>query len=423
MSLKMKNWKFTQVFGNQENFEKNLNEDITSIEFTDSGNYLLIGDNIGRLIIFKKFKNEKRTFCEYNYMNEIKLSYNKKNIFNAKFQEYINNLKVLPKQIKGELFLISSDNKIKLLKLKKKNISNSKNFEKENKNTQNKKKPKNLQKNPKTNEIAIISLKREFPDFHKNSINSISLSTDGERFLTSDDFKILLWDLENTKISYSLKNIDSNLTELKEIITKTEFSPKNDFSFIYGTSKGDLFLNDLRQKMDLKNSKKFSEEKSDLSYFSKISKFCSDLKFGKNGDKVFMRDFLGVKIWDLKMDKKPLLNFELISNNKKLTDFYKNDCSCEKFDLSLSKNNDFLLTGNFDNKFHIYDFEKNSNFQYNVGFSKKTSFIEIKKNYLFNDKSGFDFKKKILKTAWDPVSSSLVVASRNCLFFYNSKIY
>ena len=425
MSLKPKKWKFTQVFGNSSKLEKNSNEDITSIEFTNSGNYLLIGDNIGRLIIFKKYKNEKRSFCEYSYLNEIKLSsYNKKNIFNAKYQEFINNLKVLPKQSKNELFLITNDNKIKLLKLKTKKIS-----QKENKNIINRQnKLKNEQFNDKKflhhKEIAKIELKREFPDFHKNSINSISLSLDGERFLSSDDFSILLWDLENTKISYNLKNIDSNIKICDEIITKSEFSNKNDYSFIFGTSKGDVYLNDLRQKMDLRNSKIFSEEKKkNFNYFSKITKFVSDLKFGVENDTVYIRDFLSIKIWDLKMDKKPILNFELFPYKKKITDFYNNDCICEKFDLSLSQKNNFLLTGNFDNKFHIYDFEKNINLQYKVSFNKKTKIRNVDKNFFFDENEKFfDFKKKILKTAWNPGNNSIVVASGNCLFFYNSKI-
>lgn len=62
--------KFQQLFGSQENVDSALDEDLISVlKYDPSGEYLALGDNSGRVIIFKNSKcaNGK----EYEYMTEV----------------------------------------------------------------------------------------------------------------------------------------------------------------------------------------------------------------------------------------------------------------------------------------------------------------------------------------------------------------
>ncbi len=53
MSSNKTNWRFTQVFGDETTVERVTEEDvITSIAYDKTGNFLSLGDNAGRLIIF-----------------------------------------------------------------------------------------------------------------------------------------------------------------------------------------------------------------------------------------------------------------------------------------------------------------------------------------------------------------------------------
>ena len=45
----------------------------------------------------------------------------------------------------------------------------------------------------------------------------------------------------------------------------------------------------------------------------------------------------------------------------KLCDFYENDCIFDKFDMSLSNDQNYMLTGIYDNKFHVCDMSGNIN--------------------------------------------------------------
>lgn len=60
------------------------------------------------------------------------------------------------------------------------------------------------------------------------------------------------------------------------------------------------------------------------------------------------------------MPNKPLNVTTLYEPLKsKLCDFYENDCIFDKFDLSISGNSKYYMSGIFDNKFHICDMEGN----------------------------------------------------------------
>lgn len=90
---------------------------------------------------------------------------------------------------------------------------------------------------------------RNFKNGHKYNINAISMSPDGENFISADDLTVNLWNLENNICAYNL--IDVKPTDeggcLNEVITSVEFHPRRPETFVYSSSRGYMSLCDLRQ--------------------------------------------------------------------------------------------------------------------------------------------------------------------------------
>jgi serine/threonine-protein phosphatase 2A regulatory subunit B len=84
---------------------------------------------------------------------------------------------------------------------------------------------------------------------HEYNINSLSLCPDGEHFLSADDLRINLWNVEESKVVYSLIDMKpKNIEELDEVITHCEFHPLLSDTLVYTTSKGFIHICDLRVK-------------------------------------------------------------------------------------------------------------------------------------------------------------------------------
>ena len=153
------------------------------------------------------------------------------------------------------------------------------------------------------------SLKRTFANLHVHHVNSVSISLNGEHFISSDDLAIYLWDLENPDKSFVLVDIKpEKMEELNEVITTTVFSPHNDYNLAYGTSKSVVKVLDNREKSLLTNTGISFEDpssKKNKNFFTEIITSISDLKFTNDGNTILSRDFLTTKIWDLRMNSQP----------------------------------------------------------------------------------------------------------------------
>ena len=90
--------------------------------------------------------------------------------------------------------------------------------------------------------------RRTYANAHAYHINSISVNSDGETFISSDDLRINLWNLNIQDQSFNIVDIKpTNMEELTEVITAAEFHPVQCNSFMYASSKGTIKLSDMRQ--------------------------------------------------------------------------------------------------------------------------------------------------------------------------------
>jgi serine/threonine-protein phosphatase 2A regulatory subunit B len=108
---------------------------------------------------------------------------------------------------------------------------------------------------------------------HRYHIHSISLNSDGEHFLSSDEFRITLWNLNISNEGFStvfnpihspslelfvmfvfgfcegvVDTTPETLESLREVITAAEFHPQHCNIFVYSTSRGNLYCADMRQR-------------------------------------------------------------------------------------------------------------------------------------------------------------------------------
>lgn len=86
-----------------------------------------------------------------------------------------------------------------------------------------------------------------YANAHAYHINSISVNSDGETFISADDLRINLWNLNIQDQSFNIVDIKpANMEELTEVITAAEFHPQSCNWFMYASSKGTIKLADMR---------------------------------------------------------------------------------------------------------------------------------------------------------------------------------
>lgn len=90
--------------------------------------------------------------------------------------------------------------------------------------------------------------RKTYANAHAYHINSISVNSDGETFISSDDLRINLWNLNIQDQSFNIVDIKpANMEELTEVITAAEFHPVSCNWFMYASSKGTIKLADMRE--------------------------------------------------------------------------------------------------------------------------------------------------------------------------------
>lgn len=408
-------WQFCQVFG--EPGEEITEVDIVSaVEFDSTGEFLAAGDRGGRVVIFQRVESED-TPCEYKFFAEFQSHEPEFDYLKSlEIEEKINKIKWCNSYNDAHYLLTTNDKTIKLWKVYDKPT---------------------YERPPRTNPTATngkltlptIRRSREkqktavprkiYANAHAYHINSISLNTDGETYISADDLRINLWNLEISDQSFNVVDIKpANMEELTEVITAAEFHPVNCQYLMYSSSKGTIKLGDLRQSALCDNyAKRFEEEEdpASKSFFSEIIASISDIKFSRDGRYILSRDYLTLKLWDINKEDKPVKTIRIHDYLKsKLCDLYENDCIFDKFECTLSKTGDHLLTGSYHNYFNIYDIQGDREDALRIKLGRGPS--RKSDNELNAD--NIDFTRKVLHVAWHPQNDIVAVATNNNLYLY-----
>lgn len=429
-------WKFTQCFGDKAEIEDVTEADIISaVEFNDNGDYLATGDKGGRVVLFEKNENKKAT--EYKFFTEFQSHEPEFDYLKSlEIEEKINKIKWCRSTNSAHFLLSTNDKTIKLWKVFEKSlkvVSETSVSEDQPLTSSSLQLPKLTM-----HDSVVAALPRKiYANAHAYHISSISINSDGETFLSADDLRINLWNLNISNQSFNVVDIKPvNMEDLTEVITAAEFHPLHCNVFMYSCSKGTIKLCDMRQSALCDKYAKIFEEPEDATtknFFSEIISSISDVKFSRDGRYILSRDYLTLKLWDINMDNQPVKTIHVHDYLKsKLCDLYENDFIFDKFECTFSGDGSYALTGSYHNYFNIYDM--NGNGQNDAllqadknSFKAKRIITNAKNKNSAKGKNGkaqeinadmLDFNRKILHASWHPYENTIAVAATNNLFIF-----
>ncbi|EHK16357.1 WD40-repeat-containing domain protein [Trichoderma compactum] len=472
-------WKFTQCFGDKGDVEDITEADIIStVEFDHTGNYLATGDKGGRVVLFER--NETKKSCEYKFHTEFQSHEPEFDYLKSlEIEEKINKIKWCRRQNASHYLLSTNDKTIKLWKVFEKSLK----VVAENNlshdvtpggpvggggglralpTTQQFRNAADLKLPRLTHHDTVVAAvpRRTYANAHAYHINSISVNSDGETFISSDDLRINLWNLNIQDQSFNIVDIKpANMEELTEVITAAEFHPISCNWFMYASSKGTIKLADMRESALCDQHAKLFEQEEDpssRSFFSEIISSISDVRFSYDGRYVLSRDYLTVKIWDINMERQPVKTIPIHEHLRpRLCDTYENDSIFDKFEVVFSGDAKNVMTGSYNNNFMIYPSDPDKEVE--VVLQADKSAFKAKKVGVptpinsstsptaanggkkggsragspaggaqgqrmrkETDADQIDFNKKILHMSWHPFEDSIAIAATNNLFVFSA---
>jgi len=435
-------WYFSQVKGTSDEDDVSEPDIISTVEFNEDGELLATGDKGGRVVIFQReqasVKNGvTKSGSEYNVYStfqshEPEFDYLK----SLEIEEKINKIRWLSRRNQSHFLLSTNDKTVKLWKVseREKQAIGYNLRDEEGGMLETTHPAKLIVPHYEPMELMIeASPKKVFANAHMYHINSISVNSDDETYLSADDLRINLWNLEITDRSFNIVDIKpENMENLTEVITAAEYHPNECHTFVYSSSKGTVRLCDMRESALCDQHAKIFEEPEDpnnRSFFSEIISSISDVKFSHSGRYMATRDYLTVKIWDLNMENRPVETFKVHEHlRSKLCSLYENDCIFDKFECCWNGNDSAIMTGSYNNFFRIFDVESKKDVTLEASREnsrpkgllkpKKISNSTKKKKDEFNAEN-LDFNRKILHTAWHPKDHIIAVAATNNLYIFD----
>ncbi|KAL1182804.1 hypothetical protein V6Z11_A02G139400 [Gossypium hirsutum] len=493
-------WKFSQVFGERTAGEEVQEVDIISaIEFDKTGDHLATGDRGGRVVLFERTDTKdhgvsRRDLERMDYLISRHPEFRYKTEFQSHEPEfdYLKSLEIEEKINKirwcqtanSALFLLSTNDKtIKFWKVQEKKVKKISDMNLDPSkavgngsiaSSSNSSSPKPCLANGSSLDGSYNNLSHDFsfppgglPSLHlpvvtsqetnlvarcrrvyghahDYHINSISNNSDGETFISADDLRINLWNLEISNQSFNIVDVKpANMEDLTEVITSAEFHPTHCNMLAYSSSKGSIRLIDLRQSALCDSHAKLFEEPEapgSRSFFTEIIASISDIKFAKDGRYILSRDYMTLKLWDINMDSGPVATFQVHEYLRpKLCDLYENDSIFDKFECCLSGDGLRVATGSYSNLFRVFGCAPGSTEATTLEASKNpmrrqvqtpsrpsrplSSITRVVRRGTETpgvDANGnsFDFTTKLLHLAWHPTENSIACAAANSLYMY-----
>ncbi|XP_007642075.1 serine/threonine-protein phosphatase 2A 55 kDa regulatory subunit B beta isoform isoform X1, partial [Cricetulus griseus] len=338
---------------------------ISTVEFNHTGELLATGDKGGRVVIFQREQEvpvEEQTPAVV-LGSILVLKFRLPSFQSLEIEEKINKIRWLPQQNAAYFLLSTNDKTVKLWKVSERDKRPE---------GYNLKDEEGRLRDPATITTLRVPVlrpmdlmveatpRRVFANAHTYHINSISVNSDYETYMSADDLRINLWNFEITNQSFNIVDIKpANMEELTEVITAAEFHPHHCNTFVYSSSKGTIRLCDMRASALCDRHTKFFEEPEDpsnRSFFSEIISSISDVKFSHSGRYIMTRDYLTVKVWDLNMENLQIETYQVHDYlRSKLCSLYENDCIFDKFECVWNGSDSVIMTGSYNNFFRMFD--------------------------------------------------------------------
>ncbi|KAG8481846.1 hypothetical protein CXB51_027151 [Gossypium anomalum] len=486
-------WKFSQVFGERTAGEEVQEVDIISaIEFDKTGDHLATGDRGGRVVLFERTDTKDHDALrrdlermdhpinrhpEFRYKTEFQSHEPEFDYLKSlEIEEKINKIRWCQTANRALFLLSTNDKTIKFWKVQEKKVKKISEMNLDppkavgngcvaSSSNSNSPTPCLANGGSSDNDFSfppaglpslrlpvvtsqetnlVARCRRVYAHAHDYHINSISNNSDGETFISADDLRINLWNLEISNQSFNIVDVKpANMEDLTEVITSAEFHPTHCNMLAYSSSKGSIRLIDLRQSALCDSHAKLFEEPEapgSRSFFTEIIASISDIKFAKDGRYMLSRDYMTLKLWDINMDSGPVSTFQVHEYLRpKLCDLYENDSIFDKFECCLSGDGLRVATGSYSNLFRVFGCAPGSTEATTLEASKNpmrrqvqtpsrpsrslssiTRVVRRGAETSGVDANGnsFDFTTKLLHLAWHPTENSIACAAANSLYMY-----
>lgn len=422
-------WNYVNGYGERDRSKVTEQDVLSSLAFDQTGDYISVGDKGGRVILFKKSQGSKSSgkSIDYAYFSEIQSHESEfDELKSVEIEEKINRIEWLNRHYKGLFMLTTNDKKIKLWKVFNKEEKKAYGFNLEGSGKGIK--ALKIPKIKKGSKAVTAQLKKTYQNGHDYHINSLSQSADNEHFLSADDMRVNIWNINISNEVYSAVDIPiENAEDISEVITSASFHPTDPNMFMFSSSKGVIKLCDFRVNSQYDKSSvdyALPEDTQKKNFFSEIINSISYACFAKNGNYMFSRDYITVKTWDIRKNKAPVTNLRLCSYlERKLCDLYESENIFDKFEISSSADSQFMLTGSYSDSFHVVDRQGSSAVTLTASFDNpKGSYIGTYHTDMAKKPPTlptFDFSRKVQQAIWHPTLNALAVANHNCLFVFN----
>jgi len=414
-------WEIEQSFETQDHDNEADPDFISTVEFDDTGEFIAAATRLGKIHVFRK----NPEYDQHSSEPEDAKMFNKYLQFQShnpefdylkslEIEERINSVRWCHREAEDtQLLLATNDKTIKLWKVKnsqKKHMGNG-----------------YIGQQVCQSDKSSVQAKERmmFQNGHIYHINSLSLNSDGETFLTSDDLRINLW---HTGINTECFNIVDlkpvNMDDLSEVITSAEFHPSHCHTFIYGSSKGCIRMGDMRAAaLCDEHTKNFhmSSAAEPKSFFSEIISSISDVKFSHDSQYILSRDFMTLKLWDVRVENKPVQSVAIHDHLRaKLCDLYENDGIFDKFECSFSHDSSRMITGSYDHRLHMYTINNGTaTMEAMVEGHQVLQSSDLGQGILPNKTS--EFENKCLHTAFAPQDHMVAVAATSEVLIIQQK--
>jgi serine/threonine-protein phosphatase 2A regulatory subunit B len=393
-------WEFSQMFGEEDSDSDSGDESddvgnwISSLSFDSTGKFLAVGYNCGQVVVLKQQPDEQT----YQLYTEFKSHDSEFDFLTSmEIEEKINAIRWFPfPQRDTQRMLTTNDKTIKLFKMAERSSGRG-----DGRRTD-----------------VVVKPDLVFEGGHSYNINGIAFNSDGETFISSDDLRINLWNVGIKNEALSTVDIKpDNMDELTEVITCADLHPTHCNQLIYSSSKGIIRMGDLRSAaLCEKQAKAFEDKNSEIAgFFQELVTTISDVKFSPCGRMMVSRDYLTMKIWDVRYEAGPvrIVKFHDHLLNK-LCDLYENDAIFDKFEACWSNNSSQLLTGSYNNTFYICD----------AFGEKRTPLRALKPTEAAQAHGGPEplaCGKKILHAAWHPRVDLLALGAKDFGYLYQKR--
>eukprot|EP00108_Taenia_solium_P011880 TsM_001022700 transcript=TsM_001022700 gene=TsM_001022700 len=370
----------------------------TCAEFDESGDYLAAGDKSGRIYVFNG-TGQARFFheAEFDYLKSLEI------------EEKINAICWLP-TVNNSLHLLSTNDKVvKLWRMSEQSpFAYNFNFRADENVAENSEEIDMLSEGcdinasvkldnctasnsclkkatsctflripryrKRKNLTIEVRPRRIYANAHTYHINAISPNSDQETFISADDLRINLWHLDVPDQSFTIVDIKpENMEELNEVITCSRFHPELCYMFGYSTSRGVVRLCDMRARALCDNHVLVLDDPSlsqNRGFFCDIISSLSDFRFDHSGNYILARDYLNLKVWDMRKSDRPC---EIYSVHEPLRSqlcmLYESDAIFDKFLCSWSEDDRYVFTGSYGNVLRIFDRHQGTDWAYDLGES------------------------------------------------------